>query len=168
MEESGKAADQESVTETVVEKMEPKGELKLLALLMIMGVAWLVDSLNVEGVFQGVSNGPGSLAQMVALALVLMIAGRFVMLIKSGHQDGGWEDIKKYLFDKQVVILIVMILLYGLLVETLHFVPTSILFLSITMYLLERTNPLKKCLISCTFVGVLYLIFSTAFQVVLP
>jgi hypothetical protein len=159
---------EQAEAETVIEKQIPKGELKLLVLMLIMGLAWLYESIKVEGVFQGISNGPGSIAQLVATALVLMVAAHAYTLVKNGHQDGNWQELKRYLFDRQVIILIVMIILYGLLVETLHFVPTSILFLSITMYLLDRTKPVKKILVSSTFVGVLYLIFNTAFQVVLP
>jgi hypothetical protein len=154
--------------ETVIVKQVPKGELKLLVILMIMGLAWLFESLKIDGVFQGVSNGPGSIIQLVALALVIMVGSHAYILLKKGHKDGGWQELKVYLFDKQVVILIVMILLYGLLVEFLTFVPTSILFLSITMYLLDRKDLVKKCLISSAFVGTLYLIFSLGFQVVLP
>jgi uncharacterized protein involved in response to NO len=154
---------------TTIEKVTPAGELKLLALLMIIGVTLFVDSLKIDGVFQGANNGPGTLAQLIALALIFLVGGRAVVLIKDAeYKEGNWQQLKKYLFDQQVVILIVMIILYGLLVETLHFVPTSILFLITTMYLLERKEFVKKSIISCVFVGILYLVFSTAFQVVLP
>lgn len=154
--------------ETVIDKGVPKGELKLQGLLLIMGIGWFIDSLKVDGIFQGANNGPGTIAQLVAMALIAMVLGRVYVLLRAGHKDGSWRDLKGYLFDNQVILVIVMVLLYGLLVETLHFVPTSIIFLSVTMYLLDRKNPVKKVIISCIFVGVLYLIFSTAFQVVLP
>lgn len=168
MADTEKVVEQAVPEETVIIKKPPKGELKLLVILMILGIGWFTESLGVEGVFQKVSNGPGSIAQLVALALVVMVAIHGFNLIKSGHKDGSWQEIREYLFDKQVVILICMILLYGFLVEILTFVPTSILFLTSTMYLLERRDFIKKFLISSTFVGILYLIFSTAFQVVLP
>lgn len=160
---------QAAAESTTVERGNPAGELKLLALLMLIGVALFVDSLNVDGLFQGVNNGPGTIAQIIALALIFLVGSRAVSLMRDpAYREGTWKDVKAYLFDQQVIILIVMIILYGFLVEKLHFVPTSILFLITTMYLLDRKNLIKKAIISCIFVGILYLVFSTAFQVVLP
>lgn len=149
-------------------KESPKGELKLLVLLLIMGLGWFIESLKVPGAFQGVSNGPGSIAQLVALAFILMVIGQGVTLVKSGYREGTWKDVKSYLFDSQVVLMLIGLLLYGLLVEHLTFVPTSIIFLTIMMYLLERKEPVKKFVVACVFVGALYLIFSSVFQIVLP
>lgn len=150
------------------EKEAPKGELKLLAILLFMGLAWLYESLKVPGVFQGVSNGPGSIAQLVAVALVLMTVSHGFTLIKSGYKEGTWADVVEYLFGSKVVMMIIAIIAYGLLVETLTFVPASIIFCTVMMYLFERKDLIKKAIISCVFIGVLYLIFSTVFQIVLP
>ena len=61
-----------------------------------------------------------------------------------------------------------MLVLYALVVETIHFVPATFLFLVGTMYLLEPDKLVLKLIVSAGTLGLLYLIFSTLFQVVLP
>lgn len=153
---------------TTIERVPPAGELKLLALLLIIGLAFLVDSFNSSGIFQGDNSGSGTIAQIISLALVLFIIGRAIVLLKSGHKEGSLKDAQKFLLARDVVLIIGMILLYGCFVEMFHFVPTSLVFLIISMYMLEKKNLVKKTIVSCLYIGALYLIFNTAFQVVLP
>jgi hypothetical protein len=160
--------DAPDIIEEVVEKPLPKGEYKMLALLMIICGGLFYDSLNSPGLFQGVTSGPGSIPQLVAGSLVLMIVVLAIQSFVKGYKEGSFGEFIHYLFDKDVVILITTVLLYGLIVETIHFVPATFLFLVGTMYLLERKHLLLKIAVSAGTVGGLYLIFSTLFQVVLP
>ena len=160
--------DAESMTEQEAEKPLPKGEYKMLVLLMIICGALFYDSLNSPGLFQGVTSGPGSIPQLVAGSLVLMILVLATQCFAKGYKEGSFGEFIHYLFDKDVVILITTVLLYGLIVETIHFVPATFIFLVATMYLLERKHLLLKIAVSAGTVGGLYLIFSTLFQVVLP
>lgn len=152
----------------VVAKSSTKGELKMCALLLVISGALFVDSLRSEGFLQGVSNGPGSIPQLVSGVLVLMVIAVAVSLLRQGYKEGTFSELAHFLFDKEVVILLSSVILYGLLVETLHFIPTTILFLIATMYLLDRKQLVKKVIISVGTVAVLVLIFSTLFQVILP
>jgi putative tricarboxylic transport membrane protein len=154
--------------EKVKEEPRPKGEYKVMALLFLISMAFFIDSIRSEGIFQGVSNGPGSIPQIVSGSLVLIVVGLAIQYFVKGHKDGGFKDLMHYLFDKEVVILLTTITIYGSVVEIIHFIPATILFLISTMYLLERKNLIKKMIISLATVGVLVLIFSTLFQVVLP
>jgi len=152
----------------VVEAPPPKGEYKMLALLMIICGALFYDALRSPGLAQGVSSGPGSIPQLVAGALVLMVIALAVQCIRRGYKEGSWAEAVHYLFDREVVVLLSTVAVYGLVVETIHFVPATFLFLVTTMYLLERKQFWLKVAVSAGTVGVLYLIFSTLFQVVLP
>ena len=152
----------------VVASPPPKGEYKMLALLMIICGALLYDSLRSPGLAQGVSSGPGSIPQLVAGALVLMVVALAIQCLVRGYKEGSWAETVHYLFDKEVVTLLSTLAVYGLVIETIHFVPATFLFLVATMYLLERKQVLLKIAVSAGTVGVLYLIFSTLFQVVLP
>jgi len=154
--------------ETAQSKPLPAGELKMLALLFVICVALFGDSLRSPGVFQGVSAGPGSIPQLVAGALILMVTGLVISHLRKGYKEGSFGDLVHYLFDKEVVLLIITVSIYGLIIEPIGFVPATILFLVGTMFLLDRKQLVKKLLISVLTVGVLYLIFSTLFQVVLP
>ncbi|MCX7779467.1 MAG: tripartite tricarboxylate transporter TctB family protein [Negativicutes bacterium] len=149
-------------------KPQKKGELKMLALLFVIFGALFLDSLRLDGAFQGHYSGPGGIPQLVSALMLVLIVVAAVNLLRQGYKEGTFQDIVTFLFDKDVVILLIMVTLYGLLVETLTFIPTSILFLVGTMYLLERKNLIRKIVISVSTVAVLVLIFSTIFQVVLP
>ncbi|MBB1074164.1 tripartite tricarboxylate transporter TctB family protein [Rhodoferax sp. 4810] len=158
----------ETAEQPVVEAPPPKGEYKMLVLLMVICGALFYDSLRSPGLAQGVSSGPGSIPQLVAGALVLMVIVLAIQCFRRGYKEGTWAEAVHYLFDKEVVVLLSTIAVYGLVIETIHFVPATFLFLVATMYLLERKHLLLKIAISAGTVGVLYLIFSTLFQVVLP
>jgi hypothetical protein len=158
----------EIAEQPIVESPAPRGEYKMLALLMIICGALFYDSLRSPGLAQGESSGPGSIPQLVAGALVLMVIALAIQCFKRGYKEGSFADAVHYLFDREVVVLLGTIAVYGLVIETIHFVPATFLFLVATMYLLERKHLLLKIAVSAGTVGVLYLIFSTLFQVVLP
>jgi hypothetical protein len=140
----------------------------MMLLLFIICAALFVDSLNSPGVFQGESAGPGSIPQLVAGALILMIIGLAMQFLKRGYKEGTFGDLMHHLFDKEVVILLTTLAIYAFVLETIRFVPATFLFLVGTMYLLDRRKLLQKVIISAGTLAVLYLIFSTLFQVVLP
>lgn len=150
------------------QEVRPKGEYKMMLVLFIICMALFVDSLNSPGFFQGQSAGPGSIPQLVSGGLVLMIIGLAVQFYRKGYEEGSFGDLLHHLFDKQVVILLTTLTIYGFIVETIHFVPATFLFLVVSMYLLEPKKLWLKLLVSAGTVGVLYLIFTTLFQVVLP
>jgi len=146
----------------------PKGEYKMMVVLFVICLALFVDSLRSPGIFQGESAGPGSIPQLVTGALLLMIVGLALQFARRGYREGTFGDLLHHLFDKHVIMLLATLTLYGLIVETIHFVPATFLFLVATMYLLEPKKLLLKVIVSAGTLAVLYLVFSTLFQVVLP
>jgi putative tricarboxylic transport membrane protein len=146
----------------------PKGEFKMMLVLLVICVALFVDSLRSPGIFQGHSAGPGSIPQLVTGSLVLMIVALAIQFLRKNYREGSFGDLLHHLFDRQVIFLLTTLIVYGLIVETIHFVPATFLFLVATMYLLEPKKLLLKVIVSAGTLGVLYLIFSTLFQVVLP
>ena len=148
--------------------VRPKGEYKMLLLMFVISMGLFVDSLRSEGIFQGVSAGPGSIPQLVAGALVLLIATLAIQYFKAGYKEGSFADLLHYLFEKDVVILMVTLTIYAFILEPIHFIPATFLFLASTMYLLERKHFLLKVGVSAATVAGCYLVFSTLFQVVLP
>jgi hypothetical protein len=161
-------SEHESDSSTQPEPAAPKGEYKMMMLLFVICLALFIDSLRSPGLFQGHSAGPGSIPQLVTGALVLMILGLAVQFLKRGYKEGTFGELLHHLFDKEVVILLTTLALYGFVVETITFVPATFLFLVLTMYLLDPKQLLLKAIISAGTVAALYLVFSTLFQVVLP
>lgn len=146
----------------------PKGEFKMMLLLFVIALALFIGALDSPGFFQGESAGPGSIPQLVSGSLVLMIAALAVQTWRKTYQEGSFADLMHHLFDKQVIVLLAAVTIYGLVVETLHFVPATFIFLVAVMYLLEPGKLWLKLAVSAGTLSVLYLIFSTLFQVVLP
>ena len=147
---------------------ELRGELKLLVFLFVFGAALFYEALAVNGIFQGISSGPGSLPQLVSALLLALICFEGLALVRRGYREGSLKEMLAFLFDREVMTLLVMVAAYGMFIERLGFVVTSTVFLFVTMYLLDRKQPVEKLLIAVGAVAVLYLIFSTIFQVVLP
>jgi hypothetical protein len=146
----------------------PKGEYKMMLVLLAICAALFVDSLNSEGVFQGQSAGPGSIPQLVGAVTLLMILGLAIQFFRQGYKEGTFAELMRHLFDRDVVILLVTLTIYGFIIEIIHFVPATFLFLVTTMYLLDPKKLLLKIAVSAGTLGGLYLIFSTLFRVVLP
>ena len=171
MEENKKdmlAEEAQSVETSASDVSQLHGEYKLLVLLFVIGAALCYEAMDVKGIVQGVSSGPGSIPQLVTILLLLLIGVEACSLFRKGYKEGSGREMLDLLFDKDVITLLVTVVAYGLLIETFGFVITSTVYLFVTMYLLDRKQPLKKLLISVGTVAVLYLIFSTIFQVVLP
>jgi putative tricarboxylic transport membrane protein len=146
----------------------PKGEYKMIVLLLIISGALFVNSLASEGIFQGNAAGPGSIPQLASGILLLMLIALAIQLFRRGYREGTFGDLVHHLFDREVVILLLAVTLYGLVVETIHFVAATFVFLVATMYLLEPKKLWMKLAVSAGTLGLLYLIFATLFQVVLP
>jgi putative tricarboxylic transport membrane protein len=144
------------------------GEYKVAAILLVISIALFIDSLRSEGIFQGRSAGPGSIPQLASGVLVLMLLGVVVQHVRSGYKEGTFADFARHVLDKDVVILLLTLTIYGFIVETIHFLPATFLFLVATMYLLERKKLVQKVLVSTGTLAGLYLIFTTVFRVVLP
>lgn len=67
-----------------------------------------------------------------------------------------------------VVVFTLLIIAYMLTLEPLGFLLSSFLFLFLSMLYLERRNPLLLAAVSALTLGIIYVIFRTAFSVVLP
>ena len=68
-------------------KSLPKGEYKMMLVLFSICLALFIDSLRSPGLFQGESAGPGSIPQLVAGGLVLMIIGHSNNLAGLGDNE---------------------------------------------------------------------------------
>ena len=66
-----------------------------------------------------------------------MIVGLAIQFLRRGYREGSFGDLLHHLFDKHVIFLLATLTIYGFIVETIHFVPATFLFLVATMYLLE-------------------------------
>jgi hypothetical protein len=125
-----------------------------------------IEALKLNGVFQGQWAGPGSLAQMLLLAMGVLI----IALMASAWRQGSaaLRATVSYLFSRDAVLLLFTVIAYTFAMGILGFEVATFVFLLSSMYLLDSRKPLQKAIIALATVGVVYLIFSMLFEVILP
>lgn len=148
-------------------KTDKPGELYFIISLFMLAGAFLIESLKLKGIIQGSSNGPGVIPQIMSLSILFMLCLVCIQYVRN-HKESAPIKVVRYLFSTEVITLLVLVTLYALLLELLHFEITSLLFLWVGMFLLERRNLLKKLIISVCTLGFLLLVFNYIFKVVLP
>ena len=142
------------------------GEVFFLgAMLLVLG-AVLHQAAQLRGVFQGIPAGPGSLAQIIAVGAVILI----LVLSFQARRHGRLSllSTSRYLFSRDVVMLLAAVIVYGLVLVQLGFAIATFLFLLGTMYLLDKSNLRQKALISLGTVIAIVVLFTFLFEVVLP
>lgn len=144
------------------------GELYFLFILFVLFVILLKEALKQEGILEGVSGGPGIIPQLMSGAALVMVVLLFIQLMRKHYKEGKIIEVIKSLFCREVITIIGMVVLYALLLERLHFVPTTMLFLFFSMILLDRKKTVNKLIISAGMVASIVLIFRYIFQVILP
>jgi len=161
------------------------GELGFLALLAVMLTALFADSLRLPGLISGELSSPSSVPQVMllaALALVAALAASYSPPVEGWREAPGWSGNPRrlraappsaegggaLLLNKEVATLLSMVFVYAIILPLLRFEISTMIFLTATMYLLERENPVKKLIISAAVVTVISVMFRVLMRVVLP
>ncbi len=143
------------------------GELLFVIFLFAITAAFLYEAMKLPGLQKGLANAPGAIPQLITVTVLVLICLVAAPLLRQGRKQAAAGAIG-FLFSKEVVVLLILVLGYAFILELLHFELTTLIFLWTGMYFLERKNPFKKLIISVGTVGVIILIFFYAFRVVLP
>ena len=147
------------------------GENLFSWLLLVVSLAVLVMAYRISG-FSSVSS-PG-MFPMVASA-VMVISMIFVLLgnrHKARPEAGGlkeelWQAVRT-IMPPVFLVFTAIIIGYMIAIEPLHFLPSSFIFLVLSMVYLHGTKLLKAILISLVTMACIYFIFHYFFKVVLP
>jgi len=156
---------QESQAPASKEASRP-GELLFLAMIGVLIAILFPEALELPGVFQAVYGGPGSLAQIMLVAMSLLAVFLAVPAVRKGQH--GLQQTIKYLFSRDAVMLLVTVSIYALVVDRIGFIIATFAFLLITMYLLDKSKLPQKAILCAATVGTIWLLFSFLFEVVLP
>lgn len=140
-------------------------------LLLIFSVVVLFLAYRISG-FKSVSS-PGAFPMFAAAVMVLAMIG---VLRKNRRMEkpasGGFRAelaiAAKSNFPRVVLIFIAIIIAYMLLLQPLTFLPSSFAFLFFSTWYLRGSSLLKAFLVSLLTLAGIYVIFHTAFKVVLP
>lgn len=146
------------------------GELSFMALIVAFSTFMLWASYNISK-FESISSA-GAFPMVCAAAM--LITG-LMSLAKTARAklalEGGETLLQQFarrLAPPQLVLFAVLITIYMLLLERLGFLVSSYLFLASAMQLLGSRRTLLNLLISAVTLAAIYVVFQTAFSVVLP
>lgn len=144
------------------------GELFFIIILFAIFGAFLIEAVKLTGLIQGASKGPGTIPQLVVFLVLILICIQGFFQIRNYSNKEKLDEILGYLFSKEVVLILLMVVLYAFLLEKLHFEITTLLFLFTAMYFIDRRKPLQKLLVSLGAIGFIVVVFAYLFKVVLP
>ena len=146
------------------------GELSFMALIVAFSSFMLWASYNISK-FESISSA-GAFPMVCAAAM--LITG-LMSLVKTARAklvlEGGETLLQQFarrLAPPQLVLFAVLITIYMFLLERLGFLVSSYLFLACSMQLLGSRRTLLNLLVSAVTLAAIYVVFQTAFSVVLP
>lgn len=147
------------------------GENLFTWMLLLLSLFGLVCAYLISG-FKSVSS-PGTFPMIATAVMVVSIV--MVMLDNRKAQKPAAESLKAELrraateiFPPVFLVYTGIVIAYMLIMQPLHFLPSSFAFLLVSMIYLKGSPPLKAVLISACTLGGIYLIFHFLFRVVLP
>ena len=147
------------------------GENAFTWFLLTFSVFVLVFACLISG-FSSVSS-PGTFPMVAAAVMVFSI-----LLVLRGNRKSEKPDSEnltdelrqaaREIFSPVFLLYTGIVIVYMLIIQPLHFLPSSFVFLLVSMIYLKGSTPIKSLIISAVTLGVIYLIFHYLFRVVLP
>ena len=151
-------------------KLRP-GENLFIYLLLAFSLFILIMAYFISG-FSSVSS-PGAFP--MAAGLVMVISAILVLI---GHRKLEKPDVENFademklavknIFPKEFVIYTGIIIAYMIAIQPLHFLPSSFIFLVVSMIVLRGSSLVKSLLISAGTLACIYVIFQYFFRVIMP
>ena len=140
------------------------GEGLFTILLAIGSIGLLFEAYGISG-FEALSS-PGTFPMAIATVMVItsvLIAWKTVRLPKSATITRAAQ-----VLPWRVLFMVVMIALYAVVLEPLGFLPTSFVFLVVTMQVLRGGSVLRNLGIATFSLVLVYVVFRLIFSVLMP
>ena len=144
------------------------GEVLTAGLIFIITAMFFYQSLQLEGIFQKMPNGPGTFPQIMTAFVLILVSCELVKLCRENSKFGNLRVLIADIFPQKVIILIGLVTMYALVLEKFHFNISTFLFLWIGMYAFDSKRPIHKLIISIVVLCAILLIFKIVFMVLLP
>lgn len=140
-------------------------------LMLALSLFLLVQAYLISG-FSSISSA-GTFPMAAAAVMVLAMVSILLKNRRLNKPDAGGVKGEMRLAARQVlpVIFLVyttLVISYIILIQPLHFLPSSFLFLLLSMIYLKGGTILKAIIISAATLGFIYIMFQYFFRVVLP
>ena len=147
------------------------GENAFTWLLLAFSLFILVIAYRISG-FSSISS-PGAFP--MAAGLVMVISAALVLVgnrkLERPCADSIKDELKqavKKVFPKEFIIYTFIIIGYMILIQPIHFLPSSFVFMVVSMIVLRGSGLVRSLLISAVTLACIYVIFEYFFRVVMP
>lgn len=151
-------------TPEVHQRERRPGELAFGAFLLLASLGLLWSAYGISG-FRALS-APGTVPMATTLIMVLSAA---IMVVETIRQPlDRAERLSVDILPAKILIVAVLLLAYALLLRPLGFLPTSALFLVVSIRILSNRGWLWTLLVSVGSLLVIWLIFRIVFTVLMP
>ena len=147
------------------------GENIFAWLMMAFSLFVLIQAYLISG-FSSISS-PGTFPMGAAAIMVLSMA--LVLLNNVKHEKPDADDLKdelqraaKEVLPSVFLVYTGIIIGYMILIQPLHFLPSSFAFLLVSMIYLKGSTVLKSLIISTLLLACIFIVFQYFFRVVLP
>jgi putative tricarboxylic transport membrane protein len=147
------------------------GENLFAWLMMAFSLFVLVQAYLISG-FSSISSAGtfpmGAAAIMVAAMALILLDNR---KLKKPDADGLKDELQqavKQVLPKVFLVYTGVIIGYMILIQPLHFLPSSFAFLLVSMIYLKGSTVIKSLIISTLTLACIYIVFQYFFRVVLP
>ncbi|MDO5612687.1 MAG: tripartite tricarboxylate transporter TctB family protein [Paracoccus sp. (in: a-proteobacteria)] len=140
------------------------GETPFNALLFLASLFLLWSAYDIAG-FSSLSS-PGALPMAVAFAMVVSSGLILLGNLRTPDRDDSrfWADI----LPPVVIVMALMIAGYGVLLVPLGFLPTSLIFMVLSVMFLRRGGLIYAIGVSLLSLALVYIVFRLIFTVLLP
>lgn len=140
------------------------GELALNAGLFIVSLALLWSAYGISG-FKSLTS-PGALP--MAVAFVMVVSSGLILLQNVLHTERDDTRFFRDILPPVVIVMMLFITGYAVLLVPLGFLPTSLLFLVVSILYLRRGGFVFALSVSVGSLIVIYIIFRLIFTVLMP
>lgn len=149
----------------VPESRRRPGELVAAALFFLIGALGFYFAL---GMTSGEYSSPSVFPKLASVLIMTGSAVNFFHAVKKNQPEDG-ASVPGYLFPRDVVVVLLLLVAYCLILPKLHFIASSYLFMVVGMVYLERgKNIIRSLVVSALALALLVAIFRYLFLVILP
>lgn len=140
------------------------GELVFALLLLIASLGLLWNAYGIAG-FEALSSA-GAIPMATTAAMVLSAA---IIVLKTARLPlDKFESLRADILPFNVILFAILLVVYGMLMKTLGFLPTSAIFLITAIKVLARRSWVWTATVSLGSLIVIWLIFRIVFSVLMP
>lgn len=137
-------------------------ERKIEFSLIVLSIFAVFQSFKISGK-ELTSSSPGAFPVFISILLLIFSLWIF---IEGNKKDKATS--KDKIFTQEIIVIIILLVLYGLLLEKLGFEISTFGFLFISISYLSKKEIFKNLIISSLTVVLIIFIFKTVFKVILP